>query len=536
MQIRIVKVGLPLGIVKCLSKKLISGNVSIVMSEVSNLRRPGMSLQRIASSMDEFRRYIKGRGWGPVGSVCFHMLLALLLLGFASNRDEYQQMPIDVVIVDPPKPPDVDIKPVDSFLNIDQPVFPEIPSQTKAIQESEQSEMLGDPTIKGGVGDEISGLGVGSGDAGDPEQFQIDFAKSTSIMKNLYSTRTKGGKGPRPGAVKYPDGSPNRGEEAVLRALRWLKDHQEADGSWVGGGSPTAMCGLALLCYMGHGETPVSREFGPTVERAIRYLLYAQEDSGRFKNAGPNYSYGHAIATYALAESYGMTGVLFLKDPMDKAVKIIIEGQQAGGAFDYEYAKNARKDMSVTGWQVQALKAAKMAGCDVQGLQECLYKCVSGVKSFSGPGGGFGYDGVGNRDTLAGAGALALVFLGSGNDPVVTSTFQATRNLTPGWPSAGGGTYNWYYMTQARYQHGGELWKSWDKAMLPMLVNNQMKDGHWESNSTHGACPVYDTTLCCLCLEVYYRYLPTMVRADEVKRAPRTQVEVDAQTAAQIAL
>jgi len=495
-----------------------------------------MSLQRLETRMDGFKRYIKSRGWGPVGSVCFHMLVALLLLGFASNRNEEQQTPIDVVIIDPPKPPDMEIKPEIKPQNSDQPVFTEVLTQTVAIQTSVESEMRGDPTMQGGVGEGLAELGIGNGDSGDPERFQIDFRTSPSVMKNLYSSRTKGGKGPRPGAVKYPDGSPNRGEEAVLRALRWLKDHQEADGSWAGGGSPTAMCGLALLCYMGHGETPVSREFGPTVEKAIRYLLYAQEENGRFKNAGPNYSYGHAIATYALAESYGMTGVIFLKEPMDKAVKIIIDGQQAGGAFDYNYAKDARRDMSVTGWQVQALKAAKMAGCDVKGLQECLYRCVDGVKSFSGPGGGFGYDGAGNKETLAGAGLLALVFLGSGNDPVAASTFQATRNVTPGWPSAGGGTYNWYYMTQARYQHGGELWKAWDKVMLPMLVNNQMKDGHWESNSTHGACHVYDTALCCMCLEVYYRYLPTMVRADEVKRTPRTQSDIDVQTAAQIAL
>ena len=35
-------------------------------------------------------------------------------------------------------------------------------------------------------------------------------------------------------------------------------------------------------------------------------------------------------------------------------------------------------------------------------------------------------------------------------------------------------------------------------------------------NSTHGACPVYDTCLSCLCLEVYYRFLPTFVKIEEV--------------------
>jgi hypothetical protein len=82
----------------------------------------------------------------------------------------------------------------------------------------------------------------------------------------------------------------------------------------------------------------------------------------------------------------------------------------------------------------------------------------------------------------------------------------ATQNVLPAWPKEGGGTYGWYYMTQARFLQGGSAWNAWNKAMLSMLVNNQQADGHWESGSTHGACPVYDTVLCCLCLEVYYRH------------------------------
>jgi len=221
---------------------------------------------------------------------------------------------------------------------------------------------------------------------------------------------------------------------------------------------------------------------------------------------------------------------------MEKAAKIIIEGQQANGSWDYNYNKGGRRDMSVTGWQVQALKAAKMAGCEAKGLQECLYKAVEGVKSFAGPSGGFGYDGVGNKETLAGAGMLCLIFLDHINDAAVTGTFELTKNLTPSWPNGAGGLYNWYYLTQARYQKGGDLWDSWNKTMLPLLIKNQMKDGHWEVGSTHGSCPVYDTTLCCLTLEVYYRYLPTLIRSDEVARKPKTHIEAEAQIAAQIAL
>lgn len=496
-------------------------------------------LSKIDDRMERFKAYIKERGWGPAGSFLFHILVAMLILGFASNQmDQQEQLSVEVTMdtkADKIEP--IETKPETKPEQIEPPtdMTTEVPSTTEAIQTAESFEMPGDPTITGGVGGGDAGFGIGSGGVSDPVGFEIAYSKSPLIMRGLYSTRMAGGKGGRAGAIKKYGGS-NEGETAVLKALRWLKEHQEADGSWAGAGSPTAMCGLALLCYMAHGETPASKEFGATVEKAIRYLMYAQEPSGRFKNAGPNYAYGHAIATYALSESYGMTQMVLLKDPMEKAVKIIIDGQQAGGAFDYNYNKDARRDMSVTGWQVQALKAAKMAGCEAKGLQECLYKCVDGVKSFAGPSGGFGYDGVGNSPTLAGAGALCLIFLDHMNDPVVKSTFLLTKDVLPSWANGGGGLYNWYYTTQARYQQGGPLWESWNKVMLPLLVKNQMKDGHWEVGSTHGSCPVYDTTLCCLSLEVYYRYLPTLVRSDEVKRPPRNKNEADAKIAAEIAL
>ena len=86
-------------------------------------------------------------------------------------------------------------------------------------------------------------------------------------------------------------------------------------------------------------------------------------------------------------------------------------------------------------------------------------------------------------------------------------------------------TYAWYYLTQAKFQNGGSQWDKWNDRMLPMLVENQMEDGHWEHGSTWQSSPVYDTTLCCLCLEVYYRYLPTYERVAEVEAEPETEEE-----------
>ena len=99
-------------------------------------------------------------------------------------------------------------------------------------------------------------------------------------------------------------------EGAVLRALRWLKKHQEADGCWrleSGGGNPQvgaapAMTGLALLAFLAHGDTPAGEEFGATVKSAIRWLVEKQDATGHFAGRDPH-DYSHPIATYALAEA-----------------------------------------------------------------------------------------------------------------------------------------------------------------------------------------------------------------------------------------
>lgn len=491
----------------------------------------------IGERMDRMSRFVKERGWGPLGSIVVHTMVILLLLGVTAPPQE-NEIEIQVRPLPPEKPEDPpDSKPPEQSINKPDTQMPDAdPVRTSDdVVWDDLVEMPPDPVGRGGDGGGSANTGIGNGSKADGLGFQPDHVLSPLVMPGLYEPQRAGGTNGR-AMLLIPRGGTKPGEEAVVKALRWLKDHQNEDGSWPGTDSPTAMCGLALLCYMAHGEIPASKEFGSTVEKAIRYLMYVQEPNGRFKNAGGNYVYGHAIAAYALAESYGMTQMLILKKPLEKAVQVIMDGQQAGGAFNYGYSKEGRRDMSVTGWQVQALKAAKIAGAENKGLDECLYKCVDGVKSFAGPGGGFGYDGPGASPTLTGAGILCLQFLRRGNDPAVESAFKATQDMLPAWPKDGGGTYGWYYMTQARYQKGGPLWTNWNKAMLPMLVKNQQADGHWESGSTHSACPVYDTALCCMCLEVYYRYSLTLTRQDEARRTPKNRNQADEELANGIAL
>lgn len=74
-------------------------------------------------------------------------------------------------------------------------------------------------------------------------------------------------------AIKENGGDPSA-EQAVIDALRFLKNTQHPKGYWSSERRrPLAMTSLGLLCFLGHGETTQSEEFGETVKKALNYLL-----------------------------------------------------------------------------------------------------------------------------------------------------------------------------------------------------------------------------------------------------------------------
>lgn len=315
-------------------------------------------------------------------------------------------------------------------------------------------------------------------------------------------------------------------EDAVLSALRWLKEHQDADGAWRGGCPAAAGTGLALLSFLARGETPSSPEFGAAVRGGLQFLLKVQQPDGNFRDTGSHHAYGHAIATYALCEAVAMTQIVELREPAERAVAVIVRGQQAGGGWGYDYAPT-RPDTSVMGWQIQALKAATYARLEVAGLDEALRKAGPGMRAQAAPEGGFGYTGPGNGPLTA-AGTLCLQMLGLGRVPEAQKGLAILAEWTVEWetPQPARPLYHWYYCTQARFHQQGEAWTQWNNRLWPQLVRHQIvetgrdgkKIGHWISpqGEAEAPGPVYSTTLCTLMLEVYYRTLATFTVVEPV--------------------
>jgi len=318
--------------------------------------------------------------------------------------------------------------------------------------------------------------------------------------------------------------------------LRWLKKNQDSDGSWngaSGGGAGkkhhVAMTGMGLLTFLAHGETPASPEFGQTVEKAIKYLV---EKAGTFPAR-----YEHAIGTYALSEAFSMTKVPSIKMAATSTMEKIINGQNPQGGWRYTLTPADNSDNSCMGWACQALKAGKMAGLGNAGLDEAIKKAIGGYKLLfrahhnDSTRGGFGYTSPSANHGLTGVGVLCMQLLGAQNEKECKAGLQQLIAAdTFAWEGANWKKiYYWYYNTQARFHEGGESWRAWNKQFSVPLVKGQtiiangiqgpagkMVDiGYWETDNKHGG-RVMDTALCALMLQVYYRYLPTFQKPEDI--------------------
>ena len=366
-----------------------------------------------------------------------------------------------------------------------------------------------DPSTDFGSGDDF-GDGWGSGGDGGGGGFG-------NIPANM---RKRCSKEDRLQRLAENGGTPEC-EDAVVNALRYLQKSQGKDGSW--DNSNVAMTGLALLAYLGHCETPLSEEFGETVTAAITFLVnVATKNNGKMADdfGNKHWCYEHGIATYAISEAYTFCNQLDvnipnLQEAVQNSVQWIINNQHKSGGWEYAYAEDAPRggDLSIVAWQMQALKAGKATGLDFRNYESCIRKAVAYVEERQGSNGAFAYTGNNGTISLTGAGALCLQqHKGASNSSARKGTkflekeskfdYKTDCNL-----------YEHYYSTQAMINDGGNSWKKYNELFRDNLLGAQNKDGSWPVPGGKGGpgssgSATYNTSLCTLMLEVYYRFLP----------------------------
>jgi hypothetical protein len=325
-------------------------------------------------------------------------------------------------------------------------------------------------------------------------------------------------------------------DEAVGKALNWFKANQSADGSWTGS-HKTAMTGFALLAFLGHCETPLSKDYGDTVLRAMTYLInVGMKTNGKLSTnpADKAWPYEHSIATYALAEAatfckQGNITVPNLFEVTQKAGQVIIDNQhKKSGGWDYSYDIEGKRggDLSIAAWHIQALKACYHTGLEFKGLSKAAANGIKYVDSMQCKDGGFAYAKADEKShaegyrTMTGAGILCLQMWDKGS---MSSARQGAKYIVENskfdYNSIFCDLYGHYYESQAMINRGGEDWRIYNALFRDQLLKNQSPDGSWKTpgggaKMLRAVAPEwvgnahYRTALCTLMLEVYYRFLP----------------------------
>ncbi len=290
----------------------------------------------------------------------------------------------------------------------------------------------------------------------------------------------------------------------VERGLHWLATQQQPDGAW---STNVALNALPVLALLSAGEVPGRGRYGDVVERGVRRLLMQQGAEGAF-TAGGGMMYGHGLTTLALAEVAGMTRrqtrvQIALRDAVGVILRAqaVSKGEFHAGGWRY-HPDSTDSDLSVSIWQIAALRAANAAGVRVPTV--AMEQAAAYVRRCEHPRGGFGYQpgGLPNQSRTA-AGIMGLRWAGCGADPSVARAvgwlaehpLQADSEFF---------YYAAYYCAQARVGFDQQL-----------LLTRQELDGGWPADSNRvderRGGRLYTTSLAILALTAETHYLPSTV-------------------------
>lgn len=319
---------------------------------------------------------------------------------------------------------------------------------------------------------------------------------------------------------------------AIDRGVAYLISKQRDDGAIIDKGYDTTMTALGIMALASVGIQPTDpTPEGLAMQRALAFVLQEDriDDQGYFGSKDRSRMYGHGIITLMLTEMLGMGSSSeqdrLIHDRCQKAIDVILSSQKEskpihhrGGWRYYPNAKDS--DLSVTVWQLMALRSAKNDGLQVPA--NAIHDAVDYLKrSYASPldrngfpdkkASGFTYETNQNSPTftMTAAGLLAMQVCGEYESPLVHGAADWLLEHPPKWKERFC-SYGTYYYAQGMYQRGGEHADSARQLVQEMMLKHQAADGSWiaenGSERDHGA--VYTTSLSILSLSVKYHFLP----------------------------
>lgn len=320
-------------------------------------------------------------------------------------------------------------------------------------------------------------------------------------------------------------GGTSQSESTVQMGLAWLASAQLEDGSWrfnhhAGplrgtcrnpgfAGTTTGATAIALLPFLGAGHVPHSEgEHQEAVSRGLEYLLRRQQRTAHGSDLQEGTMYAHGMATLALCEAYAMTGDKQLGQAAQSALDFICAAQHEGGGW--RYFPGQPGDLTVTGWQLMALKSGQMANLEVP--QETITRAKRFLRQVQSEDGAFyGYMEPGKVPTPTAVGLLMRMYTGWPRDD--DRLARGVAYLAGLGPSRDDVYFN-YYATQVLHHYEGPHWGGWNERLRKHLIDTQEttgpERGSWYFYDRHGiqGGRHYTTAMALMILEVYYRYMP----------------------------
>ncbi|MCO8120741.1 terpene cyclase/mutase family protein [Stieleria sp. TO1_6] len=320
---------------------------------------------------------------------------------------------------------------------------------------------------------------------------------------------------------------------ACERAAEFLINNQNSSGSITDRGHEVALTSLAIMALASLGIEPSEpSKRGRALQSALDFVLDPKHQNklGYFGEHDGSRMYGHGIVTLMLTEMLGMGATIEqnvqIHQRLEKSLRLILSSQAVRkermlvGGWRYS-PQSHDSDLSVTIWQLMALRSAKNDGMDIpsqaiDSALDYLRNSFTGRRNGDTVGeGGFSYTPGQSRPsfTMTAAGLLAMQVCGQYDAPEVTASADW---LLTHQPKANERYlfYGLYYYAQGMHQVGGKYADDSSRVVSTLLLPRQRRDGSWMSpgGEERNVGMVYSTSLALLSLSVRYHYLPIYQR------------------------
>jgi len=317
---------------------------------------------------------------------------------------------------------------------------------------------------------------------------------------------------------------------AVDQGLKWLRYHQEHDGSWDPerftrepghdfGGDPRTRVGLtalAVAAFLSDGHTEVSGRYADTASNGINYLLASRDSLGQFGAVAESPAislFNQSVTVLVLAENYLLAGGRNedeLRLGVNRLISMIstLNPDQGHGTYSDT-------------WAAMALRTVLMAGLEGEEVRQV---CRT----------------VENRVTLLAREESDKHIVAARVPPLYTASLEAVDALFEGqglrqeeieqphdhtpFPDRHQPETMFallddealrepsflFFISTALCEESSAHWPAWNRRVKEILVGTQTLKGFW---STGGDWPwidggdVYTTALNILTLQVYYRFI-----------------------------